>query len=141
MGPSLKRFLLAIAVSAIAGGAFAFIGTIVWIFVIGKEADRKWSDALQGASFIGFWTLLVCFVYALVLGFAVYAYLRIRRTTIGLHVAIIAGLLGAIPFVWPFFKENSGGTREAAFIPIFAILSAIVCAWTFWRIALKPQTA
>lgn len=127
-------------VSSLAGGAVAFAGTAIWVLVVGRQSERNWGEAMKAASFVGFWAFLVCVCYALVLGLVVYLYLRARPTQIGLHVAMIAGLLGAVPFILPIFKK-SFGTSQMWFIPVLAVLCANATAWVFWKIALAPVSA
>lgn len=141
MSPSFNRFLLAMLLAPIAGGATSAIGTALWVLLLGKEAERNLGEAWHVAVFVGFWALLVCAAYVIVLGLAIYFYVRIRRARIGLSLAILAGVLGSIPFILPVFKDNAAMTKETFFIPILAVLSALVTAYTFWRIALAPGPA
>lgn len=134
---SLKRFALAMPLAALAGGATSFLATFISVLFIGKESERQFGEAMKVASFVGFWSLIVCLAYTLVFGLAVYLYMRMSGRTPSLTVALIAGILGALPFVFPLFKEPAPIPLIAFFLPVVAVLSALVTAWTFWRVALR----
>lgn len=131
----LQRFAVAMPAAAAAGGLASFLGTFIYITLIGKEIERALREALRAASFVGFWACIVALAYTLVLGLAVYAYVRRSDRRPPLSVALVVGVLGAVPFILPMLKETM--THEALFIPVLAVLAALVTAWTFWRIALK----
>ena len=138
---SLKRFALAMPLAAVAGGATSFLTTFVSVLFLGKESERNFGEAMKVASFVGFWSLIVCLAYTLVFGLAVYLYMRMSGRTPSLTVALIAGILGALPFVYPILKESTPIPPIAFFFPALAILSALVTAWTFWRLALRAVSS
>jgi hypothetical protein len=138
MQSSLKRFAIGIPAAALAGGATAFLVAIVFVMFVGKLSEREIGNATQLASFVGFWALLISFAYTLVLGLAVYLYMRSGRAAPSFLVAIVIALLGSIPFILPVFKTSAVVTIELLLIPLLSVLCALVTATTFWRVALRP---
>jgi amino acid transporter len=137
----IARFALAMVFASLAGAVAAFIATFVFVFFVGKTSERNLVDASQLGWVVAFWALMICAVYALVVGFGVYAYVRATRRVPSLAVAIIVALLiGAIPFgVASMHNETPPFEALQLFFPILAIVCSIATAWTFWRGALSTH--
>jgi hypothetical protein len=71
-----------------------------------------------------------------VLGTAAYIYARMRATP-PLWVAIVAGLLGAIPFFLPTGHEGPDLVPARFIVPAAVLVCVIVTASVFWRVALS----
>jgi uncharacterized membrane protein len=134
--PSLSRFIGALLLAPMAGGAAGFVAT----FSISLFGDRQnWKDAVTASSLIGFWALIICCVYVLIVGTVAYVYARMTQRTLSLAVAMIVGIVtGVVPFAIASFMEEGATFLGAMAFPALAAVCAVATAWTFWRLALAP---
>jgi hypothetical protein len=139
---SWRRFLSALVLAPLAGGLAGFLTGIGFVLFIGKESERNWRDASTLGSFLGFWSLLICLAYVLIIGSAAYAWARLQQRPLSLAVALIVGfVVGVVPFTIISFRKGEGLSREALLFPLLALICSIATAWTFWRVALAERTA
>lgn len=137
----MKRFFAGVVLAPLAGALAGFLAVMLGSLVAGSEHERTLSGAAAAASFLGFWALLICFAYTIVVGSAAYAYARWRGRRLSLGVAIVVGVLvGAIPFGFAAVVGRDL-TGEALMFPALALLCSIATAWTFWRVALAEANA
>jgi hypothetical protein len=135
-----RRFFSALVLAPVAGGVAAFLAGLIFVFFIGKESERNWTDAATIGSMLGFWALLISLAYVLVIGSAAYAYARARGRSLSLGVALSVGFLtGAVPFAYISFVKDTA--PRALLLPALALLCAMVTAWTFWRVAFAEANA
>ena len=138
---SWRRFFSALLLAPIAGGAAAFLAGVVFVLLIGKESERNWNDTATLASMLGFWALLICLAYTLVVGSAAFAYARLQQRTLSLALAIgIAIVAGAVPFAIISFRKGDS-LPQALLLPALALICSIATAWTFWRVAFAEPAA
>jgi len=137
----MKRFLAALLLAPIVGALAGFLAVMIGSLIAGSEHERTLSGAAMSASFLGFWALLICFVYTLVAGSAAYAYTRMRQRRLSLGVALTVAILGgAIPF-GILSVAGRDLTGEALMFPALALLCSVATAWTFWRVAFAEANA
>jgi hypothetical protein len=138
----MKRLLVAIALAPIAGALAGFLAVMIGSLIAGSApSERTLLGAAGSASFLGFWALLICFVYTIVVGSAAYAYARWRGRRLSLGVALIVGILvGAIP-IGIASVAGRDITGEALMFPALALLCSLATAWTFWRVAFAEANA
>jgi hypothetical protein len=133
----MKRYLSAVVLAPLAGGAAlflaGFIGTVV--------ADlHSFGEGVRSASALAFWATIICFVYVLVVGTIAFVYARVSGRTPPLWVAFAVALVtGVIPFGMASWSEPTIGGALA--FPALAAISAAATAWTFWKVALAPGRA
>ena len=137
----VKRFLAALVLAPVAGALAGFLSVLIASLFVGSGHERTLSGATASASFLGFYALLICFVYTAVVGSAAYAYARRRRRRLSLAVALtVAVVTGAIP--WSIAAVAGRDlTGEALIFPALVLLCSVATAWTFWRIALAEANA
>lgn len=129
--------VLAPAAGALAG----FLAVMLGELFAGSEHERTISGAAMSASFVGFWALLICFVYTAVVGTLAFSYARWRGRPLSLALALIVGIVaGAIPFSIAAVAGRDL-TGEALLFPALALLCSMATAWTFWRVALREAHA
>jgi hypothetical protein len=137
----VKRFLAALVLAPVAGALAGFLAVMIGSLFAGNAHERTLSGAATSASFLGFWALLICFVYTVVVGSAAYAYARWRGRRLSLAAALTVGIVvGAVPFSIAAVAGRSL-TGEALIFPALALLCSIATAWTFWRVALAEANA
>lgn len=137
---SWRRFFSALVLAPLAGGLAGFTAGLIFVFFIGKERDRNWSDAAMVGSMLGFWALIVSLAYVLVVGLAAFAYARARQRKLSLGLAFsVAFLTGAVPFTYISFRKEV--LPQALLLPAFALVCAFATAWTFWRVAFGEANA
>ena len=126
-----SRFVGAVILAPVAGAILAFVA----IFIIFSFAGGwSLSDIFGAAASVGLWTLIVCYIYVVVVGTSAYVYARVRRRVPALATALIVGIVtGVVPFVY----ASLGGevTLESFALPAFAAACSVATAWTFWRLA------
>lgn len=137
----MRRFLTALAVAPLAGALAGFLPVMVVSLFAGNEHERTLAGAASSAAFFGFYALVICIAYTLVVGSGAYAYARLRGRQLSLTVAIVVALVaGALP--WSILMVSGRDLAgEALMFPALALLCSLATAWTFWRIALAPQAA
>jgi uncharacterized membrane protein len=137
----MKRFLAALVLAPIVGAAAGFLAVMIGSLIAGTEHERTLAGAAFSASFIGFWALLICLAYSIVIGSAAYVYTRVSRRRLSLLVALtVAVLCGAIP--WGIAAVAGRDLRgEALMFPGLALLCSVATAWTFWRVAFAEANA
>ena len=126
----------------LAGGLAAFLVGMSFVLFAGKVSERNLRDALTLASALGFWALLICLAYVLVVGSAAFAYARMRNQTLSLPVALIVGFVaGVVPFVVIALRKETAFTASTLLFPGLALVCSIATAWTFWRVAFAEGNA
>jgi hypothetical protein len=130
----MKRYLFAILLAPLAGGAAVFLAG----FIATVVADlHSFGEGVRSASAIAFWAAIICFVYVLVVGTIAFVYARVSKRTPPLWVAfLVAFATGVIPFAAASWSEPT--LTAALAFPALAAISAAATAWTFWRVALAP---
>jgi hypothetical protein len=138
----MRRFIPALLLAPLAGMAVAMALSVVVVFSMGTSAERTVAGLWHFAWFIGFWTLIICAAYTIVLGSAAFAISIARRRPLSLAIALLTGLvLGGLPFSILSLRRETGPPTGAAWLfPALAILCSLVTAWTFWRVALREAT-
>jgi hypothetical protein len=136
-----RRFFSALVLAPVAGALAGFLAVMLGALFAGSEHERTLFGAAASASFLGFWALLICFVYTAVVGSLAFAYARWRGRPLSLTVALITGIVaGAIPFSIAAVAGRDL-TGEALMFPALALLCSIATAWTFWRVAFREAHA
>jgi hypothetical protein len=122
---------MAIVAAPLAGGAAAFLAT----FLISFFGDRQvWKDTFTASSALGFWALIICCAYTLVVGTLAFLYARLRHRPPTLATAIVVAVaVGVIPWTVASWSEPTFLGKLA--FPALAALCAVATAWTFWRVA------
>ena len=125
----------------IAGALAGSLPVLIASLFVGSGHERTLSGAAASAGFLGFYALLICFVYTVVVGSAAYAYARLRRRRLSLAAALTVGIVtGAIP--WSIAAVVGRDLRgEALIFPVLVLLCTVATAWTFWRVALAEADA
>lgn len=131
----MKRYLSAIVLAPLAGGAAVFLTG----FMATVVADlHSFGEGVRSASSIAFWALIICFVYVLVVGTIAFVYARVSGRTPPLWVAFTVALVtGVIPFAAASWSEPT--LAGALAFPTLAAISAAATAWTFWKVALAQR--
>ena len=136
----MKRFLAALVLAPIVGALAGFLAVMIGSLIAGSEHERTLAGAAMSASFLGFWALLICFVYTAVAGGAAFVYARWRQRRLSLGVALVVGIAGALLFSIAAVAGRSL-TGEALMFPALALLCSVATAWTFWRVAFAEANA
>ena len=133
----IKRYLFAVVLAPLAGGAAVFLAGFIGTVVGDLHA---FSEGVRSASALGFWAAIICFVYVLVVGTMAFVYARVSKRTPPLWVAFaVAFATGVIPFAAASWSEPT--VMGALAFPALAAISAAATAWTFWKVALAPRRA
>jgi len=144
-GVRRPNFPLAFILAIAAGGAAAFVISLLMIPFMGNESEKSFDGAATAAALIATYATVICFVYTILLGIGVVIYVRNTRRVPSLSTALVAGLLaGGIPFVamplFQYLQHGSPSKFDIVLLPILAIGSAIATAWMFWAVGLRGRT-
>lgn len=132
----MKRFIAALLLAPLAGGAAAFVACFI-VVIFGDRHSFK--EGITSASALAFWSAIICVAYTLVVGTIAFVYARVTKRSPSLAVAmIVAVLTGVVPFAILSFTEQGTSLMGALWIPALAALCAAATAWTFWRLAFAP---
>ncbi len=134
----MRRFLSALVLAPLAGGATAFLVAMIAVLI----AERNVGDAAHLGTVLGFWALLICLAYVIVIGSAAYAWSRMRGRPLSLAAALITGIVaGVVPFVVIALRKETAFSMDALLFPGLALICSLATAWTFWRVAFAGANA
>jgi hypothetical protein len=132
----MKRFVLAVLLAPLAGGAAAFITSFI-VILFGDRHSFK--EGITSGSALAVWALIICFVYTLIVGTIAFVYARVRKQTPSLAVAmIVAFVTGVVPFAIISFTDQGASLVGALAFPALAAVCAAATAWAFWRLTFAP---
>jgi len=137
----MKRFFAALVLAPIVGALAGSLALMIGALLVADDHERTLYGAAWVAGLFGFWALLICFAYTVVIGSAAFACARLQHRRLPLDFALsMAILCGAIPFSTIAVLGN-GFTGQALIFLAMAFVCSIATAWTFWRVALAEANA
>jgi hypothetical protein len=129
----MKRFIAALLLAPLAGGAAAFLAGFLTVLLIDRHSFK---EGMTSSSGLAFWSAIICLAYTLVIGTIAFIYARVSKKTPTLAVAlIVAFLTGVVPFAILSFTDQGTSLAGALAFPTLAAIAAVATAWTFWRVA------
>ena len=139
---SRPNFPLAFPLAIAAGAATAFFVSILMIPIMGNENEKTFAGAATAASLIAWYAAIICTAYVLVIGIGVVVYVRNTRRVPSLATALLVAVLaGGLPFIaTPMMQTRPVSKFDIVLLPVLAVTSGIVAAWTFWRVGLRGRT-